>query len=73
MKFIVKIFVIDGRLQSVTFENMEQPVSIGAALQVIEATKAALLGVVIAQPEQPEQPPYGEAPSGAKQANMVVP
>jgi hypothetical protein len=50
MTFTVKITIIDGQLQGVTFEDVAQPVTIGAALQAVDAAKAALLGIVIAQP-----------------------
>ena len=49
MTFTLAIHIVDNQLASVTFEDVTQPVSIGAALQAIDAAKAALLNVPVAQ------------------------
>jgi hypothetical protein len=51
MTFTLSIHIIDGQLQGITFADVAQQVSIGAALQAVEAAKAALLNVPVAQPE----------------------
>lgn len=50
MTFTLIIHIIDGQLQGIAFEDVSQPVSIGAALQAVDAAKAALLNIPVAQP-----------------------
>jgi hypothetical protein len=60
----LKIQIVNGQLQSVAFDNLAQPVSIGAALQAVDAAKAALLDIEIAKPTPPTPPtppPSGDA------------
>jgi hypothetical protein len=51
MTFTISIHIVDGALAGVAFSDNAQPVSVGAALQAIEAAKAALLNITVAQPE----------------------
>lgn len=50
MTFTLKIQIVDGQLQPIVFEDIAQPVSIGAALQAVEAARAWLNALPIAQP-----------------------
>lgn len=54
MNFIIEIVVQNGQVVAVRFPAPEQPVALGAALQALDAAKAALLNVQIAQPAGPE-------------------
>jgi hypothetical protein len=56
MTFTLSIRIVNDALAGVEFSDNAQPVSIGAALQALDAARAALLNVPIAQP-QPAAPP----------------
>ena len=60
MTFTLKISIVNGQLQGVAFDDLAQPITVGAALQAIDAAKAALLDIAIAKPAPPA-PPSGDA------------
>jgi hypothetical protein len=53
MTFTLAIRIVDGQLVRLDFEDVAQPVSIGAALQAVDAAKTALLSMPVAQPDGP--------------------
>lgn len=53
MNFSISIVIEGDRLVSLAFGDVAQPVPLGAALQAVDAARAALLNVPVAQPEPP--------------------
>jgi hypothetical protein len=51
MTFTITITIVNDTLAGVAITDNAQAVSIGAALQAVDAAKTALLNVPLAQPE----------------------